>query len=237
MKAFLALLTTTLLLVGAFGIANAQVAQNPDPIGATQQKPAQQMSMMKGMMGQNEGGMKCPMCAQMMSEGMMGNQDGMMSEMPMMGDMMKQMMGGQRGMMGKMHQANLPDAQALLAVSDELKLADNQIQSLKDIALRTQKESIKKQAELEVARLELNALLDREQIDTEQVRQKLNQAATLETDLKMAQIQNSVAAKAVLTAEQRALFKDVTKKGKMMMQSGEKAEKSTPEASEHEKHH
>jgi len=199
MKKFVAPLTTILLLVAFSGIVTAQEAEKE-----TERQPMQ-MPMMQGMVGQQgrmmpgvmgggmmgqmpmmQGGMMCPMCSQMMSHipmmQMMGH--GIMGQMPMMQMMAHSMM-----------RINMLNARTLLALADKLKLKQEQIKSLKNISLNSQKESIKKGADLAIARIELNALLDQEEIDLEGVQQKIGQIANLEAELRIAHIKASIEAK------------------------------------------
>jgi len=205
-----------LLLVAAVGGLNAQKIDQD-----TEAEPAaQQMPMMQGMMGR-----------------------GMMGQMPMM----QGMMGGQGGMMGQgmmrggMMSMDIPNAQKLLALADDLKLKDEQIKSLKTLSLNSQKESISQGADLSIARLELNSLLGQEEINLAQVQQKVREVANLEAELRIAQIKASIEAKEVLTEEQHALLKEITKKKATAMtkpaaQTG-KVKKMMPKATEHEEHH
>jgi Spy/CpxP family protein refolding chaperone len=247
MKTFFATLTIALLLAASVGILNAQETEQK-----TEEKPAQKMPMMGQMMGGQGGmmqggmmgqmgmeakpraadGMMCPMCGKMMQGGMMG---GMMGKGMMQGGMMG-------GMMGK-KTADLPNAQTFLALTDELKLKDEQIKSLKSISLNSQKGAIRKGADLSIAKLELNALLGQDKIDLEQVQQKVKEVANFEADLQIAQVEASIKAKEVLTNEQIASFKEITKKKakaakKPATQKAKKDEdKPKPEATEHESHH
>ena len=247
METYLATLAMVLLLVAAVGSLNAQeIDQDTEAEPTAQQMPMMQgmmgrgmmgqMPMMQGMMGGQGGmmqggmmgsGMMCPMCGKMMQGGMMGG-------------MMQGMMG--RGMMQSgMMSMDIPNAQKLLALADDLKLKDEQIKSLKTLALNSQKESISQGADLSIAKLELNSLLGQEEIDLEPVQQKVKQVAQLEADLKIAHIKASIEAKEVLTKEQQVLLKEITKKkatamAKPAAQTG-KAKKMMPQATEHEMHH
>ncbi len=234
MKTFFATLTIAILLAASVGILNAQEAEQK-----TEEKPAQQMPMMGqmmggqgGMMGQMGSGMMCPMCGKMMQGGMMG---GMMGKGMMQGGMMG-------GMMGK-KTVDLPNAQTFLALTDELKLKGEQVKSLKSISLNSQKGAIRKGADLSIAKLELNALLGQEKIDLEPVQQKVKEVANLEAESQIAQIEASIKAKEVLTDEQHALFKNITKKKakaakKPATQKAKKDEdKPKQKATEHESHH
>lgn len=232
MNTFLATLTITLLLVAGLTSVNAQETNNA---------PKGQMPMM-------EGSMKCPMCGQMMPQGMM-------RQMPMM----KGMMGGKDGMMGqKMEQkaekppqqkmpmmdsrqgvteqtsANLPTPHACLAMADVLKLTDDQVIALKEITRNLEKETIRKLSDAAIARVELNALLDQQEIDTDQVQKKVRQIHELQAEQSIAQIQASVDATKILNAAQRTHLMELMKGN---VPPVEETEKTPPESAEHEEHH
>ncbi|MBC8231602.1 periplasmic heavy metal sensor [bacterium] len=96
--------------------------------------------------------------------------------------------------------------QMLLPLADELRLNKEQVTSIQKIALDLQKEIIRKNAELSIAEIELNALLSQDKIDLKQTREKIQQLATLSGELRIAQIKAFIEAKEVLTDEQRGLL-------------------------------
>lgn len=149
-----------------------------------------QMPMMQGMMGEQGGMMQgrkmCPMCCQMM----------------------------RRCMMGQMHK--MPTPEMLLSLADELKLDEEQVKSIQKIGFALQKEVIQKGAERSIAELELNALLGEDEVDPQGAQEKIQQIASLEGELKIAQIKASIDAKNVLTAEQSAKLKEIAKKKRAM---------------------
>jgi hypothetical protein len=233
MKMFFATLAIALLLISFVSSLNAQEAEQE----MEKESAAGQMPMMQGMMGQ------MPMMQRMMSGQGQMMQGGMMGQgmmCPMCGQMMEGgMMGGM--MHGAMMGADMPNAQKLLALADDLKLKDEQIKSLKTLSLNSQKGAIRKNADLAIAKLELNSLLGQEEIDLAQVQQKVREVANLEAELKIAHIEASIEAKKVLTEEQRALLKDIsTKKATAVEKPAAptgKAKKMMPQATEHEAHH
>jgi len=239
MKSLFAALSIALLLAASMGSLNAQSAEQE-----TEKEPAAQQMPMKGrMMGGQQGGMM----GGMMQGGMMGQGSGMMC--PMCGKMMQGgMMGGmmgksmmQGGMMVK-KTLDLPTAQTFLALTDELKLKDEQVKSLKSISLNSQKGAIRKGADLSIARLELNAILGQEKIDLEQVQQKVKEVANIEAEVQITQVGAAIKAKEVLTDEQIAAFKEITKKKaqpakKPANKQAKKEQKPKAEAAGHEAHH
>lgn len=230
MKTFVATIATILLLAAFCGIVTAQEMEQEKEEQPMQMPMMQgmmgrgmmgQMPMMQGMMGgqgrmmgQMGSGMMCPMCGQMMQGGMMGSmmqgmmggqagmmQGGMMGQMPMM----QMMMGG--GMMGQMHR--MPTPQMLLFLADELELEEEQVKSIQKMGFALQKEVIQKNADRAIAELELSALLSQDEIDLEQAQKKIQQIATSEGELRIAQIKASIEAKEVLTDEQRSKIKEL----------------------------
>jgi hypothetical protein len=158
------------------------------------------MPMMQGMMGQMP-----------MMQGTMGGQGWMMPMMQgTMGGqgwsmpMMQGMMG--RGMMGWMYRMFTP--QMLLFWTKELDLKEEQVKSIENIWVDLQKEAIQKNADRSIAEVELNALLSEDELNLEQAQQKIQQIATLEGDLRIAQIKAFYNMKEVLTDEQRAKLKE-----------------------------
>ena len=107
-------------------------------------------------------------------------------------------------MMGSMGRMFTP--QMLLSLADELRLEKEQVTSIQKIALDLQKEIIRKNAELSIAEIELNALLNQDKIDLKQTREKIQQIATLSGEARIAQIKAFIEAKEVLTDEQRGLL-------------------------------
>jgi len=219
MKSLFAALSIALLLAASMGSLNAQSAEQE-----TEKEPAAQQMPMKGrMMGGQQGGMM----GGMMQGGMMG---GMMGKSMMQG-----------GMMVK-KTLDLPTAQTFLALTDELKLKDEQVKSLKSISLNSQKGAIRKGADLSIARLELNAILGQEKIDLEQVQQKVKEVANIEAEVQITQVGAAIKAKEVLTDEQIAAFKEITKKKaqpakKPANKQAKKEQKPKAEAAGHEAHH
>jgi len=201
MKTFVATLTTVLLFAAFSGIVTAQEAEQKT------EEQRMQMPMMQGMMGGQggmmQGGMMCPMFSHMMKGGMMGGQGGMMGQMPMM-----------QPMMGEMHK--MPTPEMLLSLADELKLEEDQVKSIQKIGFALQKEVIQRGAERSIAELELNVLLGEDEVDLQKAQEKIQQIASLEGDLKIAQIKASIDAKNVLTVEQSAKLKEIAKKKRAM---------------------
>jgi Spy/CpxP family protein refolding chaperone len=75
------------------------------------------------------------------------------------------------------------------------------------------KESIKKRADLEIARIEMRDLLHKDSVDMGAVEAMLKKTESLRTGLQLSHIKARVEMKAILTQEQRNKFKEMLKKG------------------------
>jgi len=89
-----------------------------------------------------------------------------------------------------------------------LGLSDQQKDALKAIRLRVEKDTIRKRADLELARLDLRELLHKDQVDMKAVETSLQKVASVRTDLTLTHIKAWEEAKATLTPEQRAKLKE-----------------------------
>jgi len=159
--------------------------------------------------GQTSTGMMGGPSSEMMgSGGMMGT--GMSMMMNMMG-MMPQMMGGMRG--GDM------EVELYLRARSQLNLSDEQMASLESILLSVRKDRIRKGADIMVAELELNQLLDQKVLDVPKIEAKLKEAEGLRTQVKLSGIKALDGARKVLTEEQRKKVEDL-KSGQMMGGAG-----------------
>jgi Spy/CpxP family protein refolding chaperone len=128
---------------------------------------------------------------------------GMMGEGPEMGP---GFMGRGMGMMGEQH---------LLRKLMRLGLDEKQNEAIKVIVRTTQKETIKKRADLTVARIELRELLDEDPVNMTAVELKLKQIEALETDIHLSHIKTLEAIKAKLTPDQRKKLRAMREQGMM----------------------
>ena len=119
-------------------------------------------------------------------------------------------MGGGMGMgMGKggamcgMHGDGMgPSLHDLGEQIDRLDLDQNQLAAVKEIRNRSRKEMIKKRADLQVAKVELQELLDRDQVDMKAVEAKFKQMEPLRTALHLQMLREQEEIKAKLTPDQ-----------------------------------
>jgi Spy/CpxP family protein refolding chaperone len=142
--------------------------------------------------------------------GMMGHesmeQPGAMKESPppgpsdMMGSGMMEMMkgGGMGGHMGMMKPGPM-----LRMLKTELTLSEGQEKQLKDILYQVTKTTIKQRADVRVADLELQQLLDADPVEMGKVETKLKDLEGLRTVLRLNLIKAHEQAKGVLSPEQR----------------------------------
>ncbi len=178
-----------------------------------------------------------PMYGQGMGQ-QMHQGSGMMGGQKMGGGMMGGgMTGGGCGMMagGKMHAGTMGHGSSVsfyLKQADALGLSDAQVAKLKQIKLATEKAVIRKQADLRIAKLELNELLQNPQAKRSELEAKAKKVQALQSDLWLTQFRARLDARATLTPEQLqkakalkhgGMGKGMMKGGKMkkgMMQGG-----------------
>ncbi|MBI2884022.1 MAG: Spy/CpxP family protein refolding chaperone [Candidatus Methylomirabilis oxyfera] len=91
----------------------------------------------------------------------------------------------------------------MLMSKEQLGLTADQERSLRELRANFQKESIKQTAEIDVAELELNGLLEQEKVDVAKVEALAKKIAMLQADLRVDRVKTIEAGKAVLTPEQR----------------------------------
>lgn len=94
----------------------------------------------------------------------------------------------------------------------DLGLDEKQKEAIKEIKSRVKKDIIKKRADLQIARVELKDILDKEPVDMAAVEAKLKQLESMRTDLHITKIKALEEIKATLTPEQKQKFKDNLKK-------------------------
>ncbi len=137
-----------------------------------------------------------PMWAQGMHSQKMGMHGG-----KMMGQGMHQMMGqmhdGGCAMMGAGHMQGL-----FLNQAEDLGLNDSQVARLEKLKSETQKALIQKQADMKVAQLELNELLQDAKAKRSDLESKAKKLEELRSDTRMTAFNAQLDARAVLTPEQ-----------------------------------
>jgi Spy/CpxP family protein refolding chaperone len=101
----------------------------------------------------------------------------------------------------------LPVIGAILEQRDALGLSASQVEALERLSLDLIRDGIRRQAELMIAQVDLDALLDQDPakaVDVAAAEAKVREIEKLRTDLQLAMIRAVEAAKAQLTAEQRS---------------------------------
>jgi hypothetical protein len=91
----------------------------------------------------------------------------------------------------------------MLRNREKLGLSAAQVKSLEQLRNDFQKESIRKDADLRVAEMDLNGLLGAEKVDMAKVETKVREIERLRTDLRLARIRTIEKGKDLLTADQR----------------------------------
>jgi len=150
-------------------------------------------------------GLGLPATAQMMGPpgpqqgGMMGG--GMM--MPGMGPGMP----GGRGGQALSHQG--PLITIMLNHAQDLGLTLEQQQKLRDLRTEFAKESERRSAEVRVAEIELDALLEQDRWDLAKIEAKIKQIASLQGDLRLSRLRTLDAGRAILTPGQLERLKQI----------------------------
>ncbi|MGD1074612.1 MAG: Spy/CpxP family protein refolding chaperone [Thermodesulfovibrionales bacterium] len=101
-----------------------------------------------------------------------------------------------------------------------LGLDEQQKAAIRDIVSRLVKDSIKKRADIQIARIELHDILGKDPVDMKAVEAKLQQIAATQTDLRLSHIKAREEIKAKMTPEQRAKFKENLKRQAKWMHRG-----------------
>lgn len=185
------------------------------PRGMMRSSEGQSMEQGSGMMMGGKGMMKDRM---MGGKGKMQGQS-MMGKCKMMhGSMMgKGMMQGGMGMMAmhdpvfkSLHTYGCPGF--LLMSADKLALSEQQISALKAIKTDFQKTAVKNKADTDVAKIELNELLNAASPDFGKVKSKITQISSLEEQLRLDFLNRVIQARKLLSAEQLKTLKSISGK-------------------------
>jgi len=95
----------------------------------------------------------------------------------------------------------------ILRNADRLGLSDLQEKQLDDIRIRYSKEIVKQKAELEIAKIDLEALLKESEINLSEVKEALKKVESAKTQIKYLRVEAFVEATKILTSEQRSSLK------------------------------
>jgi Spy/CpxP family protein refolding chaperone len=116
-------------------------------------------------------------------------------------------MGGGPGGRDMSHEG--PLISIILDQKQEIGLSLEQEKRLRDLRTEFSKESARRTADIRVAEIELEALLEQEKWDLSKIEPKVKQIATLQGDLRLARIKTLEAGRAVLTPQQLERLKQV----------------------------
>jgi Spy/CpxP family protein refolding chaperone len=141
--------------------------------------------------------------------GMQGN--GMMMEQPGHKDMgMMQGMGGGMHGGGMMMDDDHPMWRHLMGLG----LDDKQKDALKALRTRMRKDMARKNADKQIARIELEELLDKDPVDMKAVEASVKKSESIKTEMLLAHIRAHEEMKSILTPEQRKRFKEMMEMGR-----------------------
>jgi Spy/CpxP family protein refolding chaperone len=116
-------------------------------------------------------------------------------------------MGGEHMDMGRPHEG--PQVTMMLHHRQELGLNAEQVRKLQELRTTFAKDSERKGAEIRVAEIDLNALLEQDRWDLARIEPAVKQIATLQADLRLARLKTIQAARALLNPEQLEKLKQV----------------------------
>lgn len=110
---------------------------------------------------------------------------------------------------GTMKSEERPLIAFILRNREKLDLSAAQVKSLEQLKNDFQKESIRRDADLRVAEMDLNGLLVAEKVDMAKVEAKVREIERLRSDLRIARIRTIQKGKEVLTADQRKRLQEL----------------------------
>ena len=110
---------------------------------------------------------------------------------------------------GTMKSEERPLIAFILRNREKLDLSAAQVKSLEQLRSDFQKESIRKDADLRVAEMDLNGLLVAEKVDMAKVEAKVREIERMRGDLRIARIRTIQKGKEVLTADQRKKLQEL----------------------------
>jgi Spy/CpxP family protein refolding chaperone len=124
----------------------------------------------------------------------------------------------------------------MLRNADRLGLSDVQKKQLDDIRIRYSKEIVKQNAELEIAKIDLEALLNKSEFNLSEVKDALKKVESAKTQIKYLRVEAFVEARKVLTNEQKSDLKKLMEmrstpgmRGMISSSGSEEGEEETPE--------
>ena len=113
-------------------------------------------------------------------------------------------------------------------LAGKLDLSEEQRDELNDISNLYKKSVIRKNADLQIAKVDLHELMRQEEPDLDAIEDQVRDIANLEAGTKFSQIKVRIDARNVLTEEQRAKLKDLMKDRKTRPTSRRRGQRSKP---------
>ncbi len=151
-------------------------------------------------------GLAAPATAQMMGPPVQGGPSGMPGA-GIMGQGARP--GPEFGREGRRSSHEGPLITIMLDHAQELGLTPDQERKLRDLRTEFAKESVRRTANIRVAEIELNSLLEQDKWDLTKIEPKVKQIAALQGDLRLARIKVLAAGREILTPEQIEKLKQV----------------------------
>jgi hypothetical protein len=110
---------------------------------------------------------------------------------------------------GTTTQEQQPVISVLLRNRDKLGLSDDQVRKLEQLRSDFEKETIRNDADIRVAEIDLNNLLQAANVDLPKAEAKIRDIERLRADLRIARVRAVEKGKALLTAEQRKKLQEL----------------------------
>jgi Spy/CpxP family protein refolding chaperone len=110
---------------------------------------------------------------------------------------------------GTTSQEQQPVISLMLRNRDKLGLSDDQVKKLEQLRSDFEKETVRNDADVRVAEIDLNNLLQAANVDLTKVEAKIRDIERLRADLRIARVRAVEKGKALLTAEQRKKLQEV----------------------------
>jgi len=129
------------------------------------------------------------------------------------------------GMMGNLRSGDGMGRMGVMSLlTDELKLSDDQKAKLEEMHTAHRKDMIKSNADLQIARVDLQNLMRQDNPNLDSIHEQLQKIANLEAEMQFSQIKATVEAKNILTDEQKTALKKMREdrqgQGKQQMKPG-----------------
>ena len=122
--------------------------------------------------------------------------------------------GKSKGQYGNYEKKGGSRALMMLKNKDELGLSDEQVEKIKTLKISAKKESIKKNAEIEIIDLDITAEMSKDNFDLEKMNTLIDQKYDLKKAKAKSSIADSAALKDVLTEKQKIKLKELYKECK-----------------------